>query len=117
MLKVVQYNNVFESSSCLSYNFLHFSMQEFLAAFYIASSSDKKQLKILQEIFWHQKYLSAGIMYVGLARSDLLVFKHFLSGSKFFITSKLFGTRAIAQSAFTDKVKSSFVSMLFRSRQ
>ena len=106
LLKVVQYYNIFECSSSLSYNFLHFSMQEFLAAFYIASSSKTKQLKILQEVFWHPKYLSAGIMYVGLARFDLLVFKHFLSGSKYFITSKLFGTKGIAQSTFTDKVKS-----------
>ena len=105
LLKVVQYYNVFESSSSLSYNFLHFSMQEFLAAFYIASSSEKKQLKILQDVFWNPKFLSVGIMYVGLSRSNLLVFKHFLSGSKYIITSRLFGAKDIAQSTFTDKVK------------
>ena len=104
LLKVVQYYNVFESSSCLSYNFLHFSMQEFLAAFYITTSSETKQLKILQDMFWNPKFLNVGIMYVGLSRSNLLVFKHFLSGSKYMITSRIFGAKDIALS--TDKVKS-----------
>ena len=105
LLKVVKHKNIFPTSSFVCYNFLHFSMQEFLAGFYISTLKDAKQNKILQEIFWNPRYHNAGIMYVGLVRGDSFALKHFLSGQRSIMLSWLFGTKGIAQNTFSDKVK------------
>ena len=105
LIKTVEYSDFLVASHQLSYNFLHFSMQEFLAAFYIASLNSSKQNEILQESFWNDRYLNASIMYCGLARGKMFALKHFLSGNKYIIISKIFGTKGIAQNTFSDKVK------------
>ena len=105
LLKVVKYSNVLEDSTSFSYNFLHFSIQEFLAAFYIASLSDNKVIKILQSDFWNSKYLNMGIMYFGLTSGNSFALKHFLSGNRFVIVSKLFGANRIGRRVAEDRVK------------
>ena len=105
LLKVVEYSNLLEDSASFSYNFLHFSIQEFLAAFYIASLSNNKQIKILKSDFWNSKYLNMGIMYFGLSSGKSFALKHFLSGNKFVIFSKLFGANQIGRRVAEDRVK------------
>ena len=78
LLKVVEYRNFREGSSHVSYNYLHFSIQEFLAAYYIATSSDKKQIQILKENFWDPRFLNTSIMYAGLTCGKSFALKHFL---------------------------------------
>ena len=105
LLKVVEHRSFFPVSSFTTYNFLHYSMQEFLAGFYISTLKDAKQIKLLQETFWKPRYLNVGIMYVGLTRGNSFALKHFLSGQRSIILSWLFGTKGIAQNTFGDKVK------------
>ena len=105
LLKTVKYHNFHEDSTSFSYNFLHFSIQEFLAAYYIVSLSDNKQIKILKNEFWNSKYLNTGIMFFGLTNANSFALKHFLSGRKFVIVSKLFGAKHIRKRVSTDKVK------------
>ena len=105
LLKIVKYSSLLADSTSFSYNFLHFSVQEYLAAFYIASLSDKKQAKILKNYFWNSKYLNMGIMYFGLTGGDSVALKHFLSGNKFFFFSKFFGANQIERRVSEDKVK------------
>ena len=50
LLKVVKYRTYFDTELSISYNFLHLSVQEFLAAFYITSlTSNSKQIRKLQK--------------------------------------------------------------------
>ena len=51
LLKTVKYSNLNNDSCTNSYNFLHFSIQEFLAAYYITLLEDKKQISVLKNIF------------------------------------------------------------------
>ena len=65
-----------------SYNFLHFTTQEILAAYHITVMSVEDQKKCMQETFWNIRYYNMWIMYVGLAKNQLPVaFKRFLSGN------------------------------------
>ncbi|XP_065885974.1 protein NLRC5-like [Dysidea avara] len=52
LLKAVQYFSTAKNGEETSFNFLHFSLQEFLAAYYIGSSSNSMQVHMLEEYFW-----------------------------------------------------------------
>ena len=78
-----------------------FSIQEFLAAYYITTSSDKKQIQILKEKFWDPK---TSIMYAGLTSGNSFALKHFLSGCKSVLASKAFSTANLAQEILSNKV-------------
>ena len=67
--------------------------------------SNSDQIKILNEKFWSSRYLNAGIMYFGLTGGELFAVKHFLSGRKFPIVSKLFGVKKIGRTVIEDKIK------------
>lgn len=81
----------------LSFNFAHSSIQEYLAAHYIQSLPDDRQLELLRDTFWNEKYLNTWVIYVGLTQGKSFAFKHFLSGNQFSFTSKLFKEFHIAQ--------------------
>jgi len=49
-----------------SFNFLHFTMQEFLAAFYISTLPFERQLKMLLDGFWEDHLSFMWMMYVGI---------------------------------------------------
>ena len=105
LLKIVKYNKFFEDSVSISYNFLHFSVQEFLAAFHISSVNNNPQIKFMNKIFWSSRYLNAGIMFFGLTGGNSFAVNHYLSGHKFAIFSKLFGADKICQAVTRDKIK------------
>ena len=104
LLKAVEFRSFREGSSHISYNYLHFSIQEFLAAYYIATSSTKKQIKLLKDKFWDSRYLNTGIMYAGLTAGNSFALKHFLSGRKSVFASKVFGATTIAPETLNNKV-------------
>ncbi|XP_065918812.1 protein NLRC3-like [Dysidea avara] len=49
-----------------SFHFLHYSIQEYLAAYHIASLPSVELLKLLSDTFWKPYYLNTWIMYVGI---------------------------------------------------
>ena len=63
-----------------SFSFLHLSMQECLAAHYIAFSPIDKQRQFLRQNFWKSKYLNTGVMYVGLTKGKSAAFKNLICG-------------------------------------
>ena len=69
-------------------NFLHFSIQEYLAAHYIANLPADEELKILEEKFWSniQLLINMFFMYVSLTKGQRPSFKHFLCGGNKAIT-------------------------------
>ena len=51
LLKAVEFFNLEENADELSFNFLHFSVQELLAAYHISLMSENKQIKLLKKHF------------------------------------------------------------------
>ena len=88
LLKAVQYFSLEENKDELSFNFLHFSVQELLAAYHISLNSETQQIKLLKETFWNSRYFNTWIMYVALTKDRPFVFKHFLSGNRLRISTK-----------------------------
>ena len=49
-----------------SFNFLHLTMQEYLAAYYVSTLPEERQLELLQATFWDGHFNFMWIMYVGI---------------------------------------------------
>ena len=49
----------------ISFNFLHLTMQEYLAAYCVSLLPEEQQLTLLQRYFWHYHFGFMWIMYVG----------------------------------------------------
>ena len=77
LLREANYYSVEENEPKKSYSFLHLSMQECLAAHYIAKEVESN---FLRNYFWDSRYLNTGIMYVGLTKGKSPAFKGFLTG-------------------------------------
>ena len=88
LLKAVRYFEV--GSNCVTFHFLHFSIQEYMAAWYISALSNNKQIKLLKETFWLHRYYNTWIMYVGITCGNSFALKHFLSGNWFQLSTKVF---------------------------
>ena len=63
-----------------TFNFLHFSIQEYLAAHYIANLPADEELKIIEAKFWSSIHFNMFSMYVAITKGQRLSFKHFLCG-------------------------------------
>ena len=61
-------------------NFLHFSIQEYLAAHYIANLPADEELKIIKAKFWSDIHFNMFSIYVSLTKGQRPSFKHFLCG-------------------------------------
>ena len=63
----------------LSFNFIHLSIQEFLAAHHVTTLPPSKELSVLQENFWSNPvYLNMFDIYVALTNGQRPSFKQFL---------------------------------------
>ena len=87
LLKAVQYFDL--DGNELSFNFLHFSVQELLASYHISLMSETNQIKLLKETFWDSRYFNTWIMYVALTKDQPFAFRHFLSGNRLRLSTKL----------------------------
>ena len=67
-------------------NFLHFSIQEYLAAHHIANLPADEELKIIEEKFWSDIHFNMFSIYVSLTKGQRPSFKHFLCGRNKAIT-------------------------------
>ena len=105
LLKPVGYFKPQDGSDHESFHFLHFSIQEYMAAHHIASLPNKMQLKILNDTFWNVQYCNTWIMYVGITGGNRFVFKHFLSGNWFKMSSHLIKNSALSNKILKDKIK------------
>jgi len=105
LLQAIEYYNFTNLTEQTSFNFLHFSMQEFLAAFYITSLSTQEQIDQMKDNFWSSKFLNMWVMYVGLTGGNSPALKHFLAGKRYTWMSKLVGMNKITWNEYDDKVK------------
>ncbi|XP_065898093.1 protein NLRC3-like [Dysidea avara] len=88
-----------------SFHFLHFAIQEYMAAYHIASLSDQTQLQLLNDTFWNVQYYNTWVFYISIAGNNNVVFRHFLTGNYFQISSWIFGTTSMSSAILSDKIK------------
>ena len=89
LLKPVQLFTVQNISRNVSFNFLHFTIQEILAAYHITLMSKDDQLKCMKQTFWDNRYYNTWIMYVGLTKNQMpITFKHFLSCNRLLLRTR-----------------------------
>ena len=105
LLKAVQCYNKEIGNDQVTFHFLHFSMQEYMAAWYISTLSDRKQIKLLQKTFWKHRYYNTWIMYVGITGGCTFALRHFLSGNWFQLYSKFFGASKVSIKFLNNKMK------------
>ena len=74
------------TGATVTLNFLHYSIQEYLAAHYIASLPAEEELKIIEQNFWNDIYFNVFSVYITLTKGQRLSFKYFLSGGNKRIT-------------------------------
>lgn len=90
LLQSIQYFGLLQEvkhfSRFKTYNFMHCSVQEFLAAHYISTRG--VELKMLEEKFWNNHYLNLFSMYLALTEGQQPSFKLFLSNNKLLETLK-----------------------------
>jgi len=67
-----------------SYNFLHKSIQEYMAAYHIASLCPRILSRLLDRKFWDSSYFNVWIMYVGITKGKQKKFKVFLFGNRYY---------------------------------
>jgi len=78
LLQAVEYVRLI--SKTRSFNFIHLSVQEYLAAYYVARlpQDDSEELSILQEYFWSDTHYNMFNYYVSLTQGQSPSFKSFL---------------------------------------
>ena len=81
LLQVVQHFSTRGAGITVSFNFLHFTMQEFLAAFHVSDVTVipyEQQLSLMEKTFWKSMYSFMWMMYVGLNGINSKTFVKFL---------------------------------------
>ena len=107
LLKVTEY------MSNASFHFLHFSIQEYLAAYYIALQPYRFQFDLLRDTFWEVRYFNTWIMYVDITGGKKEAWKNFISGNRFTLLTKMFKPSEISKSYLNDKIKSLYLFQCF----
>ena len=78
LLQAVEHHPQKGVGTTTSFNFLHLTMQEYLAAFYVSTLSEELQLELLQNTFWDSHFNFMWIMYVGTVGVKSGVFASFV---------------------------------------
>ena len=84
LLQVVQHFG--HHTKMMTLNFIHFTIQEFLAAYYISHLPPDEEYKVLKENFWSDIHFNMFSMYTSLTKGQRPAFKKFLSGGNEAIT-------------------------------
>lgn len=78
MIQAVQHHAL--TGKTYSFNFVHFTIQEFLAAYYIITDlPPDEELCLLRKFFWSEIHANMFSIYVTLTKGQRLAFKKFLS--------------------------------------
>ena len=77
LLQAVQHFGFYAKTMTL--NFIHFTIQEFLAAHYISHLSPDEELKVIEENFWNNIHFNMFSIYISLTKGQRSAFKQFLS--------------------------------------
>ena len=91
LFRATEQFSLINMGNCVWYNFLHLSIHEFLAAFYVKSLELSEQCEKLEQTFFNQRYLNVWMMFVGL----LQVRTH--NSHQFVTYSHIYGTSDAAK--------------------
>ena len=79
LLKSTQYFSMKKIDDCVSYNFLHLSIQEFLAAYYINSLNPCQQFVLLKSTLFAKNYVNTWVTFAGLSKCAMFkVYDYFI---------------------------------------
>ena len=95
LLQAIQHFGLYAKTMTL--NFIHFTIQEFLAAHYIAHLPPNEELKVIEANFWSDNHFNMFSIYISLTKGQRSSFKTFLSGGN--------ETIAIADKFLKDRLK------------
>ena len=80
LLNYTEYTNysyIDKVKKCIYYNFLHLSIQEFLAAYYVNSLGISDQFQLLKRTFFVDRYIPPWIMFIQINKSNVCRFHQF----------------------------------------
>ena len=101
LLQAVQHFGLHAKMATL--HFIHFTVQEFLAAHYISHLPPNKELKVIKANFWSDIHFNMFSIYVSLTKGQRSSFKTFLCGG--FFQKFLSGGNAIFHKFLKDQLK------------
>ena len=78
LLQAIEHVSIFQTTT--TFNFLHLSLQEFLAANYITTLTPDKELSILEKYFWRGSHSNMFTIYITLTKGQRSSFRKFLTG-------------------------------------
>ena len=87
LLRAVELYDINKGKKSKVYSFVHFSVQEYLAAFYLSTRYDITQTFALKYKFWDGKYFGVWRMYTGITKGDNFSLQTFLSGESYLLAS------------------------------
>ena len=76
LLQVVEHFGL--TGTISTFNFLHFSIQEYLAAYHIANLPPEEELEIIKKYFWSNLHFNMFSIYITLTKGQQPSFKQFL---------------------------------------
>ena len=79
LFRAAEHLSIKKMESCVWYNFLHLSIHEFLAAYYLKTLEPLEQFKILKRTLFIKRYINAWTMFVGLKQNVTYDFHHFFT--------------------------------------
>ena len=89
LLQAVQHFGLY--TKVMTLNFVHFTVQEFLAAYYISRLPPNEELRMIETYFFSNIHFNVFSLYVSLTKGQRLPFKQFLSdGNKDIVISQKF---------------------------
>ena len=78
LLQAIEHVSIFQTIT--TFNFLHLSVQEFLAANHITTLTPDEELSILKQYFWSDSHSNMFTIYITLTKGQRPAFRKFLSG-------------------------------------
>ena len=78
LLQAVRHFGLYAKTMTL--NFIHYSIQEFLAAHYISHLPPNEELRVIEANFWSNIHFNMFSIYISLTKGQRSAFKRFLSG-------------------------------------
>ena len=102
LLQAVEHYPQKGAGTTTSFNFLHYTMQEYLAALHVSNLPNEQQSSLMKKRFWDGHYNFMWMMFVGIVGINSDIFVNFVSKGK--VYKRKSGIR-MAESVLSDKRK------------
>ena len=82
LLQAVKHYSFKGAGTTTSFNFLHYTMQEYLAALHVSNLPSEQQSSLMEETFWDGHYNFMWMMFVGIVGINSDIFVNFVSNKR-----------------------------------